>query len=260
MRRSRRMRRRRVAARDSSYAAAVSTIPGVAVVQGFSAYPDIPASPARRTNSTPFQISVAPYFQCGQNINLALSLQTATHNSFTIPVTLISGSAGTAVPFDNPTVSAIPDGGTLNSTLIVSGITAPIVTLSNVTRDGVDDLKRLLLPGRTYCFVGSSGVGKSTLINRLIGRQILETNMVSGTGEGRHTTVRRELIVLNNGAMLIDNPGMREFGMLGAEEGIGSSFADIYTLASKCKYGDCSHYNELGCAVLSALEAGNLHV
>ena len=140
-----------------------------------------------------------------------------------------------------------------------AGITTDVIALSNITGEGVNNVREILQSGKTYCLLGSSGVGKSTLINQLIGRQILETKMVSGTGEGRHTTVRRELIILNNGAMLIDNPGMREFGILGAEEGIGSSFADIYELASKCKYADCSHANEPGCAVLSAIEDGSLH-
>jgi ribosome biogenesis GTPase len=96
------------------------------------------------------------------------------------------------------------------------------------------------------------------LINRLVGRHLLETKGVSGTGEGRHTTVRRELIVLNNGAMLIDNPGMREFGVIGAEEGMAESFADIHQLAGQCRYRDCSHGNEPGCAVLRAIDEGDL--
>jgi ribosome biogenesis GTPase / thiamine phosphate phosphatase len=140
-----------------------------------------------------------------------------------------------------------------------AGITADVIPLSNITGEGVNNVRDILQSGKTYCLLGSSGVGKSTLINQLIGRQILETKMVSGTGEGRHTTVRRELILLSNGAMLIDNPGMREFGIMGAEEGIGDSFADIYKLASKCKYRDCSHSNEKGCAVLGAIEDGSLH-
>ncbi len=105
-----------------------------------------------------------------------------------------------------------------------AGIEAPVITLSNVTKEGVDDLRRLLLPGKTYCFVGSSGVGKSTLINSLVGREVLKTKDVSGTGEGRHTTVRRELIRLEGAALVIDNPGMREFGILGAECGMESQF------------------------------------
>jgi ribosome biogenesis GTPase / thiamine phosphate phosphatase len=105
-----------------------------------------------------------------------------------------------------------------------AGVTAPVLTLSNVTRDGIDELKRTLLPSKTYCFVGSSGVGKSTIINHLLGRERLQTKGVSGTGEGRHTTVRRELIILEGGALVIDNPGMREFGILGAESGIGIAF------------------------------------
>jgi ribosome biogenesis GTPase len=137
-----------------------------------------------------------------------------------------------------------------------AGITAPIVPLSNVTQDGLDDLKRLLLPGKTYCFVGSSGVGKTTLINQLIGREILETGVVSGTGEGRHTTVRRELIRLDGGALVVDNPGMRELGILGAEGGIGGSYSDITALSPRCRYRDCSHTGESGCAVLAAVNAG----
>lgn len=139
-----------------------------------------------------------------------------------------------------------------------AGVTAPVLTLSNATREGVDELKGVLSPGKTYCFVGSSGVGKSTIINGLVGRDVLETKVVSGTGEGRHTTVRRELIVLENGAMVIDNPGMREFGVLGAEGGIDASYSDIVALSSQCHFRDCTHTNEPGCAVLKALETGEI--
>lgn len=140
-----------------------------------------------------------------------------------------------------------------------AGITAPVLTLSNITHEGVDNFRQLLLPGKTYCFVGSSGVGKSTLINRLMGDELRETKHVSGTGEGRHTTVRRELILLEGGALVIDNPGMREFGILAAESGIDGSFADILALASACRYSDCTHTSEPGCAVLRAVESGEIN-
>lgn len=139
-----------------------------------------------------------------------------------------------------------------------AGIDVPVLTLSNVTREGLAELRSALEPGKTYCFVGSSGVGKSSLINGLVGREVLETKMVSGTGEGRHTTVRRELIVLGNGAMVIDNPGMREFGVLGAGDGIEASYADITARAGHCRFRDCTHENEPGCAVLQALESGEI--
>jgi len=139
-----------------------------------------------------------------------------------------------------------------------AGVTAPLLTLSNVTGEGIDELKRVLLPARTYCFVGSSGVGKSTLINQLLGREDLVTRSVSVTGEGRHTTVRRELHILAGGALVIDNPGMREFGLLGAEDGLGGSFADLLAFSANCRYRDCSHDGEPGCAVLAAVAAGEL--
>ena len=139
-----------------------------------------------------------------------------------------------------------------------AGITAPVMTLSNVTQDGVDELKSVLLPGKTYCFVGSSGVGKSTLINGLIGRDTLKTKGVSGTGEGRHTTTRRELITLEDGAMVIDNPGMREFGIIGSEGGIDASFSDIIGFTLQCRFQNCTHTNEPNCAIQKALKTGEI--
>jgi ribosome biogenesis GTPase / thiamine phosphate phosphatase len=139
-----------------------------------------------------------------------------------------------------------------------AGITASVMTVSNVTKEGVDTLMSVLAPGKTYCFVGSSGVGKSTIINALMGRDVLETKAVSGTGEGRHTTVRRELLLLENGAMVIDNPGMREFGVAAAEGGVEAGYSDILALGSQCRFGDCTHTKEPGCAVLEAVESGRI--
>ncbi len=139
-----------------------------------------------------------------------------------------------------------------------SGITPRILAISNVTGAGIDQVREALTPAKTYCLLGSSGVGKTSLINQLLGRSTLETKTVSGTGEGRHTTSRRQLVALEQGAMLIDTPGMRELGLLGASEGIGDSFADIRDLAIDCRFGNCTHTSEPGCAVLTAIEAGAL--
>ena len=140
----------------------------------------------------------------------------------------------------------------------LAGIDARMITVSNVTGVGLVQVRELLLPGKTYCLLGSSGVGKTTLINRLSGDSGLETGDVSHTGEGRHTTTRRQLIVLEGGALLIDMPGMRELGMLGVSEGLEDSFADIAALATKCRFTDCGHSSEPGCAVRAAIERHDL--
>lgn len=133
------------------------------------------------------------------------------------------------------------------------GICARIFTLSNVTGKGIDQVRELILPGKTYCMLGSSGVGKTTLINRLVGDSEFETGEVSHTGEGRHTTTRRHLIVLEHGGLLIDMPGMRELGMLGVSEGIDDSFADVHEHSKNCRFANCTHTNEPGCAVQNAI-------
>ncbi len=135
-----------------------------------------------------------------------------------------------------------------------------IIPLSNVTGSGVDQVQQLLEPGKTYCLVGSSGVGKTTLLNHIIGRDLFETNTVRASdGKGRHTTARRQLIVLEQGAMLIDTPGMRELGNIGVSTGLEESFADIRSLSKNCRFADCTHTQEAGCALLSAMENGTLH-
>jgi len=138
----------------------------------------------------------------------------------------------------------------------LSGIDARIVALSNVSREGLVELGSIFVAGKTYCFIGSSGVGKSTIINTLIGREVMTTKSVSATGEGRHQTVRRELVRLAGGALVIDNPGMREFGVLGTPAGIEESFADIEALATRCRYRNCAHQEERDCAVRAASESG----
>jgi ribosome biogenesis GTPase len=134
-----------------------------------------------------------------------------------------------------------------------STIAARVLTLSNITGIGFDEFQQVLVSGRTYCLLGSSGVGKTTLINRLIGQDAFDTRAVSGTGEGTHTTARRQLIVLNQGSMLIDTPGMREMGLLGVNEGVNQGFEDIVQLSLNCRYPNCGHTQEPGCAVRAAV-------
>jgi ribosome biogenesis GTPase len=134
-----------------------------------------------------------------------------------------------------------------------------ILPVSNVDGSGVDQVRQLLEPGKTYCMVGSSGVGKTTLLNNIIGRDLFETNTVrESDGKGRHTTTQRQLIVLEQGAMLIDTPGMRELGNIGVSSGLEDSFDDIRRLSKDCRFADCTHTQEAGCALRAAVENGTL--
>jgi ribosome biogenesis GTPase / thiamine phosphate phosphatase len=137
-------------------------------------------------------------------------------------------------------------------------ITTQILALSNTTGVGLHEFRTLLVPGRTYCLLGSSGVGKTTLINRLIGRDAFDTKAVSGTGEGVHTTARRQLLILDGGAMLIDTPGMRELGLLGTSDGLDDTFVEIREYSANCRFANCTHTDEPGCAVRLAVENGSL--
>jgi ribosome biogenesis GTPase / thiamine phosphate phosphatase len=138
-------------------------------------------------------------------------------------------------------------------------MTARVLALSNISGVGFEEFQEMLVPGRTYCLLGSSGVGKTTLINRLIGQDAFDTKPVSGTGEGTHATARRQLIVLSQGAMLIDTPGMRELGLLGVSDGFNQGFEDILLLSESCRYTNCSHEHESGCAVRAAVKNGKLN-
>jgi ribosome biogenesis GTPase / thiamine phosphate phosphatase len=143
-------------------------------------------------------------------------------------------------------------------TTIRSVTNTKVLALSNITGIGFNEFQRMLSSGRTYCLLGSSGVGKTTLINRLIGQEAFETKAVSGTGEGTHTTSRRQLVVLGQGAMLIDTPGMRELGIVGASDGVDIGFEEFVVLSANCRYANCSHERERGCAVRTAVENGEL--
>ena len=135
----------------------------------------------------------------------------------------------------------------------------PVIAISNHTKAGYEKLQSFLKKGKTYCFLGSSGVGKSTLINNLAGKEIMKTVTISpSTKKGRHATSHRELIVLGSGGILIDNPGMREIGIADTTGGLETTFDTILDLSADCKFTDCTHIHEKGCAVLAAIEDGKL--
>ena len=129
---------------------------------------------------------------------------------------------------------------------------ADVLVTSAMSEDGYSSIWSYIQPGKTVVFIGSSGVGKSTLINRLSDGEFLQTNETREDDKGRHTTTRRELLVLQNGGVVIDTPGMRELGVDGAD--LSRAFADIGQLAEQCKFRDCSHQSEPGCAVLRAIQ------
>lgn len=135
----------------------------------------------------------------------------------------------------------------------------PVIAISNQTQTGMDRLNTFIKKGKTYCLLGSSGVGKSTLLNNLSGKLIMETGAISESiDRGKHVTSHRELIVLEGGGILIDNPGMREVGITDAAKGLEATFDQIVNLAEDCKFNDCTHTNESGCAILDALESGEI--
>lgn len=143
----------------------------------------------------------------------------------------------------------------------VSGIAmgVPVIAISVVSDTGTQDLRAFLNAGETVALIGSSGVGKSSLVNFLIGSNKQEIREIrEGDDKGKHTTTHREMILLPEGALLIDTPGMREVQLWTSEEGISESFADIEEYTSGCRFRDCQHNNEPGCAIRSAIQAGAL--
>jgi ribosome biogenesis GTPase len=132
----------------------------------------------------------------------------------------------------------------------------PVLPVSNVTGEGVEEVRTLLRPARTFVLLGSSGTGKSTLVNNLAGRLVMPTGDLRNDGRGRHTTRHRQLLVLRDGAILVDTPGLRELQIW--EGDLDSAFADIAELAAECRFSDCAHDTEPDCAIRGALESGAL--
>jgi ribosome biogenesis GTPase len=133
----------------------------------------------------------------------------------------------------------------------------PVLAVSNVSKLGLNKLTSILKKGKTYCLLGLSGVGKSTIINNLLGKSVLETHEISSsTKKGVHTTTHRELFLLDNGSIIIDNPGMREIGLTNSEDGLDSTFSQINNISQECQFSNCTHTSEKGCAILLGIEQG----
>lgn len=134
-----------------------------------------------------------------------------------------------------------------------------VMAFSNLNRENIDSIISLLKSESSYCLLGSSGVGKTTLLNSIVGDDKFETKAVSKIqSKGRHTTTSRQLVRLESGAMIIDTPGMRELGSMSVDDGLDQTFSEILALSQRCKFADCSHSNEKGCAILAAIKAGKL--
>lgn len=183
------------------------------------------------------------------NINRLERYLTICHTSGVKPVIVLSKTD----LIDEPALNAIIES-------IKARISrVPVMAISNETRDGYEAVNAMIEKGKTYCMLGSSGVGKSSLVNNLSGKTLMRTDAVSqSTHKGRHVTTNRELVVLENGGILIDNPGMREVGIADSGSGLEITFDLIFQLSWECKFKDCTHTNEVGCAVLEAVENGEI--
>ena len=137
----------------------------------------------------------------------------------------------------------------------------PVHAISSLTGDGLELVRTHLAPGQTIALLGSSGVGKSTLVNTLAGEELLATQPIrEDDGEGRHTTTHRQLVLLPGGGLVLDSPGMRELQLWESSDGLSETFGDVEDLAAQCRFSDCAHQTEPGCAVQAALDDGTLAV
>lgn len=183
------------------------------------------------------------------NINRIERYLTICHNSGVIPIIILNKidliSISETTIMENSIAERIPN--------------IRIIKTSNETKEGLNKILELIEKGKTYCLLGSSGVGKSSLVNSLTGRYIAKTNDIStSTNRGKHITTSRELFVLENGGIIIDNPGMREVGVADSDAGLQATFEKIIEISKNCKYADCTHTNEDGCSVIIAVDSGEI--
>lgn len=146
----------------------------------------------------------------------------------------------------------------LRDELAAVSMGTPVIVTSSVTGEGIEEIVRSLQPARTGVLLGPSGAGKSTLINRIVGSDLMRTRAIHRSGEGRHMTSHRQLVQLPGGGMIIDTPGLREAQLWEGEDALGNLFEDIEELALRCRFPDCAHLSEPGCAVKAELQAGSL--
>lgn len=200
----------------------------------------------------------------GANIDVALIMQAVTHdfNLNRLERYIAAAHSGDIRPVVLLSKTDLIDSDTLAGQVAAIGERHPrqeVLTLSSLTSVGLDRLEARIEAGKTYCLLGSSGVGKSTLINTLVHEDVLETRETSDWKQrGKHTTTHRALFVLRSGAIFIDTPGMRELGLAEGDAGLEKTFDDLYALADTCRFSDCQHRDEPGCAVQAALQSGTL--
>ncbi|WP_307802390.1 ribosome small subunit-dependent GTPase A [Cellulomonas fengjieae] len=152
----------------------------------------------------------------------------------------------------------VPDPEGMTAEVVAVALAVDVHAVSVPTGQGIDALRALLVPGATLVVVGPSGAGKSTLVNALAGREVMEIGERRADGRGRHTTTHRELVPLAGGVMLIDTPGIRGVGVVADVDALDTTFADVAALADACRFADCHHTGEPGCAIRAALDSGEL--